>query len=287
MKPLIALSFTAVIILSFTYKHKKFKTADHCAFIPSGTLVEDEQEHSVMAFWMLDHEVTNFEYRTFLNALKSSNQMEDFQKAYPDTAAWKEIGGYMDPMMEAYFWHPAYDNYPVVNVSKEGAELYCKYLTGTFKTKYGDVLEDFRLPTKVEWIWAAKGGLRNTRYPWFGPTAQNVNGEYLANFFVVGDQNITTVDGQKQVVPDSLIYTSPTALDVFITAPSKSYVPNDFGLYDMSGNVAEMVADENLAMGGHWKSTGFDIQVNSSIEFTKACPFVGFRPVMTYLKTTK
>ncbi len=107
----------------------------------------------------------------------------------------------------------------------------------------GIILPAYRLPTEVEWEYAAKAdiGLRefNTLkgrkiYPWKGTTTRNLQkgknrGKEMANF-KIGDGNY-----------DGLAGWSDDAAD--ITAPVKTYPPNDFGLYDMAGNVNEWVAD--------------------------------------------
>jgi formylglycine-generating enzyme required for sulfatase activity len=283
MKIIIPL-LVALFLISFTTKKKKkFKSPENFVFIPSGTSQLNDKTYSCAAFFMLEHEVTNLEYRTFLNQLKKEGKSEEYEIACPDSTQWSKIGGSMDPMKENYFSHPAYDNYPVVNITKEGANLFCIYLTEYYRSIYGDVINDFRLPTKLEWVYAAKSGRERASYPWSGPYLRDEKGCYLANFKVVGDQNISITNGEQVVVADSLKISGAFVDGAFITAPVNSYEPNDYGLYNMSGNVAELVAKENLAMGGHWNSTGHDIRVVSEEKFENPNPFVGFRPVLSYV----
>ena len=142
-----------------------------------------------------------------------------------------------------------------------------------------ELLNDFRLPTKKEWVYAARGGLKMGAYPWGGPNTKNVRGCSLANYLEIGDKNITKdKDGQLKIVE------SPILTGEYMTlAGVSTYNPNGFGLYNMSGNCAELVAKEDVVMGGSWLSPGHDIKVTSEQEFTKANPTVGFRPVVSFL----
>ena len=79
---------------------------------------------------------------------------------YPDTLAWIYDYSYAfnDPLTEKYFWHPAYDNYPVVGVSWTQANAFCVWRTSKLndyliKHKGQAGMSEFRLPTEAEWEW--------------------------------------------------------------------------------------------------------------------------------------
>ena len=108
---------------------------------------------------------------------------------YPDTLCWIHDYAYSfnDPSTEKYFWHPAYDNYPVVGVSWKQANAFCIWRTqfknSSLNGKKGETfISDFRLPTEGEWEWAARGGYDANPYPWGGPYTRNDKGCFLANF---------------------------------------------------------------------------------------------------------
>tara|TARA_R110000782_G_scaffold80846_4_gene159819 strand:- start:21781 stop:23841 length:2061 start_codon:yes stop_codon:yes gene_type:complete len=248
------------------------------AFIPSGTFKIEDKNWSVQAFYMQTTEVTNLEYRTFLFDLLITDRKETFLKAKPDQAMWvKEYpNAFNKPMQDNYFSHSAYNDYPVVAISREGAEMYCKWLTEEVNKQNTEPINDIRLPSNYEWMYAASDGGKHFPYPWGGPYLRNSKGCFLANFYPMKDNYIA--DG------------------AFHTTKVQSYNPNDFGLYCMSGNVAEMVyyEDENNlpgTRGGSWSSIGQELQIiqgnDRFKERTKPSVNVGFRPVITYLGRAK
>ena len=279
------------ILLSLKDKpYKKFLKKSSFVFIPSGHLETGDKEEPIAAFLMLSQEVTNYQYKLFIqDKYLSVGDSIGAKLAMPDTNGWIVNSRFGEPLRNYYFSHPAYRNYPVVNVSQKNAMDYCRWLTKKMMQIYPkQSFNDFRLPTKREWIYAARGGLENSPYPWGGPSTRNIKGSSLANFRVVGEHNLTADENGQPIIVDCPKYTMLPLVDaVFGPATTLSYSPNGYGLFNMSGNVAELVADEPIAMGGHWKSYGNDIQVTSQIDFEKANPFVGFRPVMPFLTQAK
>jgi len=214
---------------------------------------------------------------------------------YPDTMVWKIDYSYSqnDPMVQTYFNHPSYDRYPVVGVTWEQANAFCYWRTDLYRniaaargipengrTKY-------RLPTDQEFEYAARGGKTQTKYPWGGPYIMNVKGCLQANFKV----------GRGNYSDDGGMY----------TVDAKSYLPNDYGLYCMAGNVAEwtstaynksataLLLDFNpnytntakgakVVRGGSWKDIGFFLQNSvATYEYQdKPRSYIGFRCVSDF-----
>lgn len=224
---------------------------------------------------------------------------------YPDTLCWIHdyTFSFNDPITKAYYWHPAYDDYPVVGISWKQAQAFCVWRTQLL-TSYLDengetTVQDFRLPTESEWEYASRGGLQNDPYPWGGPYIRNSRGCFLANFKPLRGNYID--DGG------------------FYTVKATAYWPNDYGLYCMSGNVAEWTSnayDESaynfqhdlnpdyvydakdsdppalkrkVIRGGSWKDIGYYLQTGTrSYEYQDTSKsYVGFRCVMDFLGRDK
>ena len=272
-------------------KKKPVKTPDGFAFIPMGTTIVGKDTVLVQAFWISKTEVTNKDYREFLADLKASGDVDAYNKALPDTLQWRDKLAYNEPYVEFYFRHPAYNDYPVVNISRAQAKMYCVWLTKKMRETYGENINDVRLPYREEWVMAARGNDPYAVYSWTTAVKTKQKKGCLygvpGNYLNIGAESIHFNDstGKYEIgVPENGIagYINDAA---DITAPVLSYWPNSYGLYNMSGNVAEMVQQKNIVVGGSWRSPGFDVRVESTAPFSGPCTDVGFRPVITYTGT--
>ena len=217
-------------------------------------------------------------------------------EVYPDTTVWiRDFEySYNEPMHNDYFWHDAYGDYPVVGVSWEQAQAFCQWRTinknNYKKSKGKQFVNSFRLPSEAEWEYAARGGLEGATYPWGGPYTKNDRGCFMANFKPLRGN-----------------YTADQAL---YTVEADAYEPNDYNLYNMSGNVAEWVMSSyeessyeysssinpsvndvdnqrKVVRGGSWKDVAYFLQVSSrDYEYKDSVrSYIGFRTVQDYMGT--
>ncbi|MDD2960474.1 MAG: SUMF1/EgtB/PvdO family nonheme iron enzyme [Muribaculaceae bacterium] len=154
---------------------------------------------------------------------------------YPDTTVWVNDfeNAYNEPYVRLYFSHAGYNDYPVVGVSWNQANAFAAWRTDFLRRslgKQGIYIEPYRLPTEAEWEYAARSGADNNMYPWEGDLPLAEKGCFYANFKPM----------EGNYVKDGNLITSKVG----------TYSPNDFGLYDMAGNVSE------------WTSTAYTESIN-------------------------
>ena len=229
-------------------------------------------------------EVPNRLYQEFIESLEATNPTAASQHRQQNQL-WASVSPY--PVFQNHSHDPREDNHPAVNISYESANAFCDWLTEQYnsfpKRKHQKV--KFRLPTEAEWDVAARGGLTLSAYPWGGPYTQNSRGCYLANF------NPQELRFMKQDTSGTSFYDYPNGDSTIsrtldggdMTLPVYSYHPNDFGLYNMSGNVAEMVAEKGVSKGGSWASTAQSLQIEAKETYEGPAPTLGFRYVMEVL----
>jgi formylglycine-generating enzyme len=230
------------------------------------------------------YEVSNLEYLDFIRKLTLNNNADLAKQALPDTLNWRDKSAYNDPLVEMYFRNPAYSVYPVVNVSYNDANSFCKWLSDEYNSKpdrkFKKVL--FRLPTSDEWEFAARANIEMCDYPWGMRLLQNDH--YMCNYRHIGDEN-TRIDTLTGNVIIEFSADHGSIIDgSAIPAPVNSYYPNKFGMYNVCGNVAEMIKERGISRGGGWKSPGGDVKIKSKGHYSESANDLGFRYFMEVLE---
>ncbi|MCF6171184.1 MAG: SUMF1/EgtB/PvdO family nonheme iron enzyme [Bacteroidales bacterium] len=254
---------------------------------------------TVSSFYIDQTEVSNLAYREYifwLHRVYGQDYPSVERNALPDTLVWRDRLAYNEPLIQTYFRHPSYQDYPVVGVSwlqandyaawrtdrvnenllieagildfdpdqsnadnfntdaylagqyeglvKEGKEDLDPEGTGIRAVRFEDgiLLPRYRLPTEAEWEYAALGLIGNTlynrvverrEYPWNGNGVRTDESKYYGSFVA----NFKRGNGDYMGVAGNLNDGNS------LPAPVGTYWPNDYGVYNMAGNVSEWVLD--------------------------------------------
>ncbi len=253
------LLFLAILQPSLAEQPSKETPPEGMVFIPGGTYKRGEErkistrstyleeqpahEVTISAFFLDKTEVTNAQFKKFVDATGYQTQAERgfSREDFPNAPADQLVGGaliFTPPTHEVQPFSPGAANlwwiftpganwqhpqgpdsnleglmdHPVVCLTHEDALAYCKWAGK-------------RLPTEAEWERAARGGLDEAIFAW-------------------GDKPKPDPDSWPANVYQGKFPNKDSALDGYAsTAPVKSFSPNGYGLYDISGNVWEYTAD--------------------------------------------
>ncbi|MFC2087066.1 formylglycine-generating enzyme family protein [Bacteroidota bacterium] len=220
-------------------------------------------------------EMSNLDWRTYMYWIKEKygSNSEEYKQTLPDTTVWNH------PLLEAYqktyLRHPAFNDCPVVGITYEQAIGYCKWRTDLEneyiyieKNKlkfhpdsiYKNIPKtyEFRLPTPEEFERAARIK--------FKPSIQKK----------IDKDEYNTCNCRFEEEEEYHLQS--------ITSPVESYFPNESGIYNLIGNVAEMTSVRGIAKGGSWMHYLDEIKIKEYNMYSKPQNWLGFRCVCVRLQ---
>ena len=222
-----------------------------------------ERTVTVASFYMDQTEIANIHWLEYLYYVKRDSSLEFYQTTLPDTLVWESELAYNDPYVDHYLRYPGFRFFPVVGVSWVQAVDFSNWRTAVVNKKLaqdagievpegtggriplesGVVLPNYRLPSEAEWEYAAQALIGNQwldenqthkrLYPWDGHALRNPYGKEMGEFLANFKRGRGDYAGIAGHLNDGAM----------ITDYIYNYPPNDFGLYNMAGNVNEWVYD--------------------------------------------
>lgn len=235
---------TSVMLFVLTTAFSQTPPLESFAVLPAGNLVMSKHNFSMSSFSISKTEISNKEYQKFLEWLKKNDSPEKLTQATPNLS--KEQ---LKLLPKNYLKSKKYDDFPVVGISMQAADMYCKYLNAI----HPEIKGTFRLPSEREWVYASRGG--NDLYAFSSGMAMRDK-----------EQNFVCNYKSTNKIPAPMLV--------------NSFKPNGFGLYNMSGNVAEWLNLEGRTKGGSWNDTEEFLNVTGKDAYMglkEPSPFVGFR----------
>ncbi len=241
-------------------------------------------------------EITNLHWAEFLYYIKRDSSKLLYQQMQPDESKLPK---------EDYYSNPFFRFYPVVGITYEQAVIYCRWRTDvvtelTEKAIISKGLQahekytfEFRLPTEVEWETYAACGIDINSYPYgvkYTTAAIKVKPK-AANYLKRKnslDQTIKEIENDikefNKLKPEITIFNVDREdLPYFLQSKTPFYVfdlpVNNYGIYNMIGNVAELVYEKGITKGGSYLDKLEDSKIGIAGRYEGAAPNVGFRAI--------
>ncbi len=222
-----------------------------------------ERTVTVASFYMDETEIANIHWLEYMFYIRRDSSEEFYQSTLPDTLVWASQLAYNDPYVDHYLRYPGFRYFPLVGVNWVQANDFTNWRTavvnkqlaqdagievpeggdGRIPLESGVVLPNYRLPSETEWEYAAQALIGNQwldenqthkrLYPWDGHALRNPYGKEMGMFLANFKRGRGDYAGIAGKLNDGAM----------ITDYIYNYPPNDFGLYNMAGNVNEWVFD--------------------------------------------
>jgi hypothetical protein len=255
------LAVLTFFLFAFTLISKKNIPSPKITVPPGTSLIVD-------SLYMDKYEISNMAWQEFIRWVQTYDKDTlKYKKLAADTIVWYSLKYDADRYINTYFSSVSFAGYPVVGISYEQAKEFCEWRTARvnelLQKMPGSAFKrvEYKLPTEKEWELAAAGKLDTAMFPYgYEHIKERIRGGDTVKMF-----NCYYADF------DSL---SPQQAN---TKPVNSGKPNQYGIYNMIGNVAEMVSEEGLAKGGFYDLPLEYCKIKEQSSYKFPNRYLGFR----------
>jgi hypothetical protein len=269
--------------------------------VVEGQVTYGSEIKPVYPFAMRNSAVTNLEYKIFLADLVQNGKTSELNKALVRTGNWNN---YSCPRLASvYFQDSRYNDFPVVNVSREGMLLYCEWLEEQVNQAYllthpkADSLK-VRLPGDFEWLYAIRAGYSrlpdcSSGYNTIYDSREGlVDKSFLKRLALIRKRDrskLTYVDGLYAINRYGM--SENEIINIFengLSYCADSLKPGEAGkvlkYLGKAGHVSELIRDvkgRTIVIGSCWASKEEYMKMVGEFNSYSASPFVGFRFIVT------